>query len=361
MLRLKGEPDDSMADGEHDDPRSDAFEETPGDHPAFESRSLPDDGHGFDEGLEDDEREGRWRLLSDTSGLAIAAASFVPTFLVVFFGVPYLLGEPSLATTPSPSPAVATAPVLEPEPPWSLSNSLAEALRGGPLERLVGPPTDAPAPLPSPSTTTPPQVAAKAPEATAPGSKAPEPPAAAPATSAATPAPATPATPPAAATVPDPEKRHAADAVTRETRVAGAAADQMHSRDQLGEPMPGAGGSGLQGSSGADAAPSLPPAQRVPEPERKVTTSKPVTEPRTTPARRPVAATPDPPRAQSESRKSSGDWTPAAAFADREAATRLASSIERQGYPVEIRQEASSTRPWVVWIGSQPSGGGRRR
>jgi hypothetical protein len=55
------------------------------------------------------------------------------------------------------------------------------------------------------------------------------------------------------------------------------------------------------------------------------------------------------------------DWTPAAAFTDRAAASRLASSIEKQGYPVEIRQDGSSTRPWVVWIGAQPSGGSRRR
>jgi hypothetical protein len=51
----------------------------------------------------------------------------------------------------------------------------------------------------------------------------------------------------------------------------------------------------------------------------------------------------------------------AAAFADREAARRLASSIQQQGYPVEIRQEQSSSRPWVVWIGAQPRGGERRR
>jgi hypothetical protein len=100
----------------------------------------------------------------------------------------------------------------------------------------------------------------------------------------------------------------------------------------------------------------------VPEPERKTTASKSVLEPKSVPAPRQAAATPDPPRSQqAESRKLPGDWTPAAAFADREAAVRLASSIERQGYPVEIRQEASSTRPWVVWIGSQPNGGGRRR
>jgi hypothetical protein len=99
----------------------------------------------------------------------------------------------------------------------------------------------------------------------------------------------------------------------------------------------------------------------VAEPERRGTAAKSAPEPKAAPASRQEAATPDPPRAQAEARKLPGDWTPAAAFADREAAARLASSIERQGYPVEIRQEASSTRPWVVWIGSQPNGGGRRR
>ena len=67
------------------------------------------------------------------------------------------------------------------------------------------------------------------------------------------------------------------------------------------------------------------------------------------------------PSTTAEARKSGRDWTPAAAFADREAAGRLASSIQQQGYPVEIRQEQSSARPWVVWIGAQPRGGERRR
>lgn len=74
----------------------------------------------------------------------------------------------------------------------------------------------------------------------------------------------------------------------------------------------------------------------------------------TTPERTPVPRT--------SARDTSGrEWTPAAAFADRDAAGRLASSIQQQGYPVEIRQEQSSTRPWVVWIGAQPRGGERRR
>jgi hypothetical protein len=58
--------------------------------------------------------------------------------------------------------------------------------------------------------------------------------------------------------------------------------------------------------------------------------------------------------------KSQG-WIPAAAFADRAAATRLASSIQQQDYPVEIREDRSSARPWVVWIGPEPRGSRRRR
>ena len=73
------------------------------------------------------------------------------------------------------------------------------------------------------------------------------------------------------------------------------------------------------------------------------------------PERAPVAAP------AVETRTGGRDWTPAAAFADREAAARLASSIQQQGYPVEIRQDQSATRPWVVWIGAQPRGGERRR
>jgi hypothetical protein len=94
-------------------------------------------------------------------------------------------------------------------------------------------------------------------------------------------------------------------------------------------------------------APSLPPVQpraAVQRPERP-------TAPRT-PAPEPPAAGPA---------KGERDWTPAAAFTDREAAGRLAGSIKQQGYPVEIRQDPASSRPWVVWIGAQPRSGERRR
>jgi hypothetical protein len=107
--------------------------------------------------------------------------------------------------------------------------------------------------------------------------------------------------------------------------------------------------------------PTLPPAPPraaiSPAPEPRATGSaEPLRQPQaavltTTPERAPAAE----PRARGR------DWTPAAAFADRAAAGRLASSIQQQGYPVEIREEQSSARPWVVWIGAQPRGGERRR
>lgn len=115
------------------------------------------------------------------------------------------------------------------------------------------------------------------------------------------------------------------------------------------------------------AGPTLPPAQPrtalIPAPE-----SRPGRAPElprqpqaavlnTTPGRSTVAEN----RPAADDRRVAREWTPAAAFADREAANRLASSIQQQGYPVEIRQESSSSRPWVVWIGAQPRAGERRR
>lgn len=87
------------------------------------------------------------------------------------------------------------------------------------------------------------------------------------------------------------------------------------------------------------------PERREPEPSRQTAAPRPAPEP--SPA--------------AESWKPGPDWAPAAAFTDRDAANRLASSIQQQGYPVEIRQDRSSTRPWVVWIGAEPRGGARRR
>jgi cell division septation protein DedD len=75
-----------------------------------------------------------------------------------------------------------------------------------------------------------------------------------------------------------------------------------------------------------------------------------------------VTPTPAPkPAAPAAARNGEQGWTPAAAFTDREAAGRLAGSIKQQGYPVEIRQDPASSRPWVVWIGAQPRSGERRR
>ena len=346
MLRLKGERDDSMADGAGEDAVSSEFDETLRDHPAFDRESLPDS-----EGFEDDgERDERWSGLGDMRGLAIAAATFVPTFLIVFFGVPYLVGDPSLARTPSKSPQVATARSPHSDSGWSLGSSLSEALRAGSLDRPVVPPTQAPVTVPAPP----------------PVASTPQAPVAPPAAPAPTAPPKPEGPPAAAASPPAPAKGSSPGAATRGSETAAVRADEARSREQAGEPMPGSTKSASRPSSTTDSAsrdststPSLPPAH-VPEPERKATASKSALEPRSVPAPRQTAATPDSPRSQAESRKP-GDWTPAAAFADREAAVRLASSIERQGYPVEIRQEASSTRPWVVWIGSQPSGGGRRR
>jgi hypothetical protein len=342
MLRLKGEPDDSMADGVGDDAASDEFDESLREHPAFATGALPR-GQNVDDGFEDDsDRDGHWSSLGDLRGLAIAAATFVPTFLIVFVGLPYLVADPSLARTPGMSSTVASAPAPKSGFGWSLSNSLSEALRGGPLDRPLGPLTQ-----PSVTVPAPPPVASSTPVPTPPA------------------APATPSTPeapaaPAPAT-PPPPKASSLDAPTR-SETAAVPGDHARGREQGGEPMPGTTANVSSRSSKADSGgavsgstPSLPPApSRVPEPERKAATaSKSVLEPRSVPAPRQAAATPDP-------RRLSGDWTPAAAFADREAAVRLASSIERQGYPVEIRQESSTTRPWVVWIGSQPSGGRRR-
>lgn len=97
------------------------------------------------------------------------------------------------------------------------------------------------------------------------------------------------------------------------------------------------------------APPSLPPAQPSP------------VHPAQEPAGPPAASQARP---TMEARRPTGNppgWTPAAAFADRQAAARLASSIEAQGYPVEIRREGSSARPWVVWIRAQPGSSAGRR
>jgi hypothetical protein len=257
MLRLKGERDDMLREVEDGDPRepvpadeltaADAFAGAPGD---FKEQQY---WEGEEYGLEEPPSTLPLRAV------AIAAATFVPTFLAVFFGLPYLLGSATPVRapgTPSPSPpvAVATPPGSELSP--DVTASLSETLRGG-----------------SPSATAPRVFDEPAPHDASDGSARVEP--------------ATPRAPEPAPVAPTPEPA---------------------------------------------APPALPPAG-----------------PRSVSAPRPTAEAARP-----------GGWAPAAAFADREAAGRLASSIQKQGYPVEVRQDGSSSRPWVVWIGAQPSGARRR-
>jgi len=222
MLRLKGEREDDML---HELDEVDDRELLPTDEPTA-ADALP---------------------ILPLRGLVIAAATFVPVFLAIFFGLPYLLGNTTTARTagtPGPSPPVAATAPLGTEVGPDVTASRESLERSSPVEP-----------------TTP---------------RAPEP------------APAAPAT----------------------------------------EPAP---------------PPALPPApSRTPEPASPAVA-------RSAPAPRPTPEASRP-----------GEWTPAAAFADREAAGRLASSIQKQGYPVEVRQDGSSSRPWVVWIGAQPSGARRR-
>ena len=243
-LRLKGEVEPEIAE-----------------EGADLERRLPEDV--FPEDEESEEIEAR-KLLPPSRGLWIAAATFVPTFLAVFFGVPYLLGGATYihtAGTHPPGPVVVSAP-LTPQPDATVAPPLPEAARGGTTDGRIGFPAQPPA---SDLSATP--------------ERAPVPP---------------PAESNREAKAEDPE--------AAEPSVAG---------------------------------PSLPPAEaRVPAPLRRGPTTR-VTGP--------------------------GDWKPAAAFADREAAGRLAASMKRQGYPVEIRLDLSSTRPWVVWIAAQPHSGERRR
>jgi hypothetical protein len=288
MLRLKGERDDDTLDeaelAEHREPLAHSSDEItsadafPADRP---------DNEAYDVEGEDDEEEERWSILP-LRGLGIAAATFVPTFLGVFFGLPYLLDSATTARTPSP-PVAATAPLKSESAP-EVTPSLSETLRRGSTDR----PTEALAVTPR---------------------------------------------------VFDQPASRELDALQRDAS----------RRDPGVEPAPRALEAAPVASAPAQApaptlpAPTLPPVQAgVSEPPRPVV-ARPASEPR------PAAE----PRAAPGARKPS-EWTPAAAFADREAAGRLAGSIEKQGYPVEIRQDGSSSRPWVVWIGAQPSGARRR-
>ena len=254
MLRLKGERADEIPDEVDDGGPRPADEITRDD--AFAEAGESDDEPGYDD--DGDEERGDGLPLR---ALGIAAAAFVPTFLAVFLGLPYLLGSVTPGRTPSQSAPVATAP-LTPESDLAPAPPRSERLRSGPVDRADEAPVD------------------------------------------------------------------------------GSAIDE--SSVAKTEPPP----SGVEPAA-PPVTPALPPvAPRAPEPPRRAAAPRPTPEIRK--ALEPAA------------RRPAGDWTPAAAFADREAAGRLASSIQDQGYPVEIRQDGSSTRPWVVWIRAEPSSPRRR-
>lgn len=268
MLRLKGERDDDIL---HEQDGVDPREPLPVDEltaaDAFPTDPGDSDGHQYGEDP---------ASILPLRGLAIAAATFVPTFLAVFFGLPYLVGSATTVRTPgipSTSPPVAATAPLRSEVGPDVTASLSEALRRDSMDRGSAPPVITPRVLDEAAPRESPERSSRV-EPTTP--RAPEP----------------------AAVAPTPE------------------------------PAP---------------RPALPPAQsRPPEP-----------------ARRAVARSAPEPRPTAEASKPR-EWTPAAAFADREAAGRLASSIQNKGYPVEVRQDGSSSRPWVVWIGAQPTGARRR-
>jgi hypothetical protein len=242
---------------------------------------LPEDGVEVEE--EDAGLENRGlRLLSAVPGPLIAAATFVPTFLAIFFGLSYVVGGAlqtgSTASAPVPSALMSdpgTPPLSEalrdPRDPFVAPRVLDSPLAGSSDPREPTRPSDPREPPRGPSVA---DIPVPALEATRP-------------------------------TLPPAQPRAAISSA----------------------PAPRAG------------RPAEPPRQ----PQAAVLN--------TTPERTPTV----------ETRRGGRDWTPAAAFADREAAGRLASSIQQQGYPVEIRQEPSSSRPWVVWVGAQPRGGERRR
>jgi hypothetical protein len=256
---------------------------------------------------DDDEEPGGLHLLAAVPGPLIAAATFVPTFLVIFFGLSYIVGAVlgTGATASGPGPSAPIAGGSQWIPP-----SMSEALRDPfATSRVFDPPTPKPAdpremtgsisaPEPVPAPSAPPSTSPSTSEAPASAIES-----------------ARPTLPPARSPAPPP------------------------------------------------ALPSVQPRPAVPTPESRVgRAAEPPRQPQaavlnTTPERTPAVQT----APVADTRKGGGDWTPAAAFADRDAASRLASSIQQQGYPVEIRQEASSSRPWVVWIGAQPRAGERRR
>jgi len=276
MLRLKGERDDDALREDEVRPRLVDTEET---DELTGKDIFPVDESDEQGYLEYD--SGRPGRSLPFRGFAIAAAAFAPTFLLIFFGLPYLLGSAGPTRTPS-------APVASPAPESMAFPPLSESARGDARSGLGdarGGLGDARSGL---------------------GGRM--------------------STDPFRTTPPVPDEPRVEE---RPTTVAP-------------EPIPS-----LPPARTTPTAPAVAPEPRVPE-ARTASVSPPAAEPR---------AAVEPRRAPREPR----EWTPAAAFTDRAAASRLASSIEKQGYPVEIRQDASSSRPWVVWIGAQPSGGSRRR
>lgn len=294
MLRLKGESDDALQD---DRLRADLDDQ---DH--ITSRDAFPDGDS--EWMGDEPPSGPGLPLR---GLAIAGAAFVPTFLLVVFGVPYLLApdgpiHAAIATVRSASEAPPTAAPPTPPPPVTRSEPTRSA---GQNRNAVDPPPSLLQPTPEPS---------KAGEVTPPSTAQPSLPSQTPSSSRS-----------AQVTPPAPPEPRAPEATPE---------------------------------------PSLPPAsRRATPPHRPSQDARPSREARSSGDSRSDARVADSQvvDAKPTASREGGDWTPAAAFTDRAAASRLASSIEKQGYPVEIRQDGSSTRPWVVWIGAQPSGGSRRR
>jgi hypothetical protein len=299
MLRLKGEHDADDALPPEDEGRSRAVDRGETDELTGEDvfpRDRPNSGRNA-AADDEDEPYDPWRpeRTFPLRGLAIAGAAFTPTFLLIFFGLPYLVDSAAPTRTPS-APVATVVPELDPKSFPSRSEAARGDARAGASDSRGAPGGRTAGDLfrnTAPSVPIPP---------------APIPP----------------------APIPD--------------------APKVEERAAAVAPEP---------------APSLPPARPTPSerpaapearaPEIPRTAALP---PASTPAPAPAPpAVPEPRRGARESR----EWTPAAAFTDRAAAGRLASSIEKQGYPVEIRQDASSSRPWVVWIGAQPSGGGARR
>ena len=226
-----------------EDTREDLLLEPPGEV-LFEDAPEPDPEPGLTD-----------RLLARLHGPLIATLAFVPTFVTVVLGVPYLLGGTPPADAPGPAvPALGT----------DLGNP----------------------PAPTPSDTIRDPFAAPAPPA-----------------------------------LPDTGR------------------DAPREMSRLREPW--------KGPDRPDA--DAPGPRAEPEADRAAP-----------PPARPAPASAAP-RAAEERDGGAGDWTRAAAFADRRAADRLADTIRQQGYPVDIREDRSAARPWVVWIGARPRSGAERR